>query len=204
MKNILYILSRIGIFLFGNIALSVVSVTIITWVVNLFATVSSDKLKIKEVLFDGGGVWSLSAFILLSVLMFVLFYDDGKRHTAYEKYDIVFISITFLLMFAVFYVPVMFMDKTSGLVTEGFKGFYFPSKWLNEYFGLDYMLSALVTGIFPLLCGYVAYILSHKIYLKNHPVLDWHVKNQNADYSEEKLVEMINETKAKDIEQEKE
>ena len=86
-------------------------------------------------------------------------------------------------MFAVYYVPILFMNKTSGNTETGFKGFYFPCKWISERFSLTYEVSALISiGVTLILC-LVGYMIAHAVYMKKHPVLDWRVKNPNEEYA---------------------
>lgn len=180
-EKILYTISRIGILLMANVICSILSITLVSWIVNLFSQGSGSKFK--EALFEGGGVWSFIAWIMLLIILLILFIDDGIRQSAYETYDSVSTSIVLILMFAVYYIPVLFINKTSGKATTGFKSFYFPNKWIIEKFSLDYIKAALLgIGIILILC-LAGYMTAHAFYMKKHPVLDWRVKNPNEEYS---------------------
>lgn len=179
-EKIIYTVSRIGILLMANVICSILSITLVSWIVNLFVPGSNSSFK--ENLFEGE-VWSLIAWIILLAIMVILFIDDGIRHSAYERYDAASESIAVIIMFAVYYVPILFMGKTSGKTETGFKGFYFPSKWISERFSLPYEVSALISiGLILILC-LAGYVIAHAIYMKKHPVLDWRVKNPNEEYS---------------------
>lgn len=179
-EKILYTVSRIGILLMANVVCSMLSITLVSWIANLFVPGSSSNFK--EKLFEGE-VWSLIAWIMLLIIMVILFIDDGIRHSAYERYDATSESIVVIIMFAVYYVPILFMNKTSGKTETGFKGFYFPSKWISERFSIDYVLAALFgIGVILILC-LAGYVIAHAIYMKKHPVLDWRVKNPNEEYA---------------------
>lgn len=181
-EKILYTIARIGILLMANVICSVLSITLVSWVSNLFVTGSGGKIKIKEAFFEGG-IYSFVAWLLVLIILLILFIDDGVKHSAYESYDSTSTSIVLILMFAVYYVPILFMNKTSGNTETGFKGFYFPCKWISERFSLTYEVSALISiGVTLILC-LVGYMIAHAVYMKKHPVLDWRVKNPNAEYA---------------------
>ena len=180
-EKILYTFSRIGILLMANVICSILSITLVSWIVNLFSQGSGSKFK--EALFEGGGIWSFIAWLMILIIMLILFIDDGIKHSAYERYDSVAASIVLILMFAVYYIPVLFINKTSGKTTTGFKSFYFPNKWIIEKFSLDYIKATLLgIGVILILC-LAGYITAHAIYMKKHPVLDWRVKNPNEEYA---------------------
>lgn len=179
-EKLTYTVLRIGILLMANVVCSMLSITLVSWIVNLF--VPGGGSNFKENLFEGE-LWSLVAWIMLLVIMLVLFIDDGIRHSAYEKYDSTAESIVVIIMFAVYYIPILFMGKTSGNTETGFRGFYFPNKWISERFSIDYVLAALLgIGVILIIC-LAGYMIAHAVYMKKHPVLDWRVKNPNAIYS---------------------
>lgn len=180
-EKILYTVSRIGIMLMANVICSILSITLVSWIANLFVPGSGSKFK--EALFEGGGVWSIIAWVMLLVILLILFIDDGIRHSAYERYDSISTSIVLIIMFAIYYIPALFIKKTSGRANTGFKSFYFPNKWISENFSLNYEMAVLLgIGIILILC-LSGYMIAHAVYMKKHPVLDWRVKNPNADYA---------------------
>ena len=182
-EKILYTVSRIGILLMANVICSILAITLVSWISNLFVTGSGGKIKIKETFFESGGIYSFVAWLLVLIILLILFIDDGVKHSAYESYDSTSTSIVLILMFAVYYVPILFMNKTSGNTETGFKGFYFPCKWISERFSLTYEVSALISiGVTLILC-LVVYVIAHAVYMKKHPALDWRVKNPNAEYA---------------------
>ncbi len=180
-EKILYTVSRIGIMLMADVVCSILSITLVTWIVNFF--VSGSGGSFKETLFENGGIWSLVSWIMVFVIMLILFVDDGVKHSAYESYDLVSEAIIFLLIFAVYFIPVTFIGKTTGKTETGFKGFYFPNKWIAEKFSLDYVTATLIGISIILIVCFIAYIISHAVYMKRHPVLDWRVKNPNEEYA---------------------
>lgn len=180
-EKILYTISRIGIMLMANVICSILSITLVSWVINLFAQGSGNSFK--KNLFEGGGVWSLIAWIMLLIILLILFIDDGIRHSAYESHDSVSASIVLILMFAIYYIPALFIQKTSGRANTGFKSFYYPNKWISEKFSLNYEIAVLLgIGIILIFC-LAGYMIAHAVYMKKHPVLDWRVKNPNAEYA---------------------
>ena len=167
----------------SNVICSILSITLVTWVANLFVTGSGGKLKIKETLFEGGELYSFVAWILILLILVIIFIDDGVKHSAYESYDSTSTSIVLILMFAVYYIPILFMKKTTGNTETGFKGFYFPCKWISERFSLSYEIAALISiGVILIVC-LTGYVITHALYMKKHPVLDWRIKNPNPEYT---------------------
>ena len=182
-EKILYTISRIGILLMANVICPILSITLVSWIASLFITGSGGRIKIKDALFESGGLYSFVAWIIVLFILVILFIDDGVKHSAYESYDSTSISIVLILMFAVYYIPVLFMNRTTGNTQTGFKGFYYPCKWIGEKFSLTYEVSALISIGATLILCLLGYVIAHAIYMKKHPALDWRVKNPNADYS---------------------
>lgn len=118
----------------------------------------------------------------------ILFYDDGKRHAAYEFWSSINVTITLIFMLLVYFVPAIFRDSFSA---EG-KGrvfydlYYFPCRWLYEGVGMEFTLSVAVgTGIILALL-FAMYLLSFRLYAKRHPVI---LNQRKAAADDENAVE---------------
>ena len=174
-KGLFYAIARVLMLLLINVFSAIVSITLFAWVLNLLIPSIGDS-NFKERFFSSG-IWSVLAWALLIGMLIFLFYKDGKKHSAYGMFDMFTITITAVFMFAVYFVPVLFMDKAGGNVLIAFEGFYFPCKWLLSVFDNDYMLAVLVGIIPPIAIAVMAYCVSHIIYKKKYPDVDWKVQN---------------------------
>ena len=168
LKFLLYTLGRIGIFI----------------VVNMFAVFSGEILipalssffpekSAVSTLFRNDMFCSVAAWLIILIFMLVLFFDDGKRHSAYDIWSSVNITIVLILMLAVYYVPTIFRDKinSEGRGNAFYSIVYFPIDWLRDEFGMKYTsASALGIGII-LFLTLVIYIVSYKVYMKKHKSL---------------------------------
>lgn len=174
-KGLFYAIARVLMLLLINVFSAIVSITLFAWVLNLLIPSIGDS-NFKQRFFSSG-VWSVLAWVLLIAMLVFLFYKDGKKHSAYGMFDMFTITITAVFMFAVYFVPVLFMDKAGGNVLIAFEGFYFPCKWLLSLFDNDYMLAVLVGIIPPVAISVITYCVSHIIYKKRFPDVDWRVQN---------------------------
>ena len=181
-KGLFYAIARVLMLLLINVFSAIVSTTLFAWVLNLLIP-SIGESNFKQRFFSSG-IWSVLAWVLLISMLVFLFYKDGKKHSAYGMFDMFTITITAVFMFAVYFVPVLFMDKAGGNVLIAFEGFYFPCKWLLSLFDNDYMLAVLVGIIPPVAISVITYCVSHIIYKKRFPDVDWRV--QNPYFHEEK------------------
>lgn len=174
-KGVFYVITRSLMLLLINVFAAVVSTTLFAWVLNLLIPSIGDS-TFKERLFSSG-IWSVLAWCVIILVLCVLFYNDGKKHSAYGEFDMFALCVTAVFMFAVYFVPVLFMDKATDNVLTAFEGFYFPCKWLLSAFGEDYMLAVLFGIIPPVILAVASYAVSHAVYKKRHPDIDWKVQN---------------------------
>ena len=110
-----------------------------------------------------------------------LFYDDGKRHAAYENWSWVNITIVYLLMLLVYFIPAIFRDSFSqeGKGDIFYKVLYYPCIWLNEGVGI---------GIGLLLAAsYCFYLIAYKVYVHKHPVILKSMKSFSAGKTDNKV-----------------
>lgn len=182
-KGVFYVISRCLMLPLINVFGAIVSTTLFAWILNLVIPSIGDT-TFKERLFSSG-VWSVLAWGVIIVTICVLLYSDGKRHSAYGYYDVFVIGVTAVFMLAVYFVPVLFFDKTEDNLRTIFEGFYFPCKWLLGFFGDDYVLAVLVGILPPTVLGVLSYIISHTVYEKRYSGVDFKLqKKLTAEYDE--------------------
>ncbi len=169
LKFLLYTLKSVGIMLVLNV-FAVVCGRIFFPLIASFLPGSEGALN---EFFTASNSGSFVGWLVMLIFLAVLFYDDGKRHAAYEYWSSVNVTITLLFMLLIYFVPAIFRDS---FASEG-KGdvfyalAYFPCKWLNDGAGLEYTLSvALGIGII-LVCLFLVYLIAFKLYVKKHPVI---------------------------------
>ena len=79
-------------------------------------------LTLKEFLVtDQAG--SVTAAIVMAAMLGRVFYDDGKKHAAYENWDAILVSITHIVMLIVYFVPVIFYNPND--ITRGVEFAYY-------------------------------------------------------------------------------
>lgn len=174
-KGLFYTISRVFMLLLINVFASIVSTTLFAWILNLIIP-SFKASNIKERIFSSG-IWSILAWCVIIVMLVILFYNDGKKHSAYGIFDIFTICIASVFMFVIYFVPILFIDKAEDNVLLVFEGFYFPCKWLLSAFGNDYMIAVMIGIIPPIILAAASYCISHIIYQKRHPNLDPLIQN---------------------------
>lgn len=167
-KFLLYVLGRIGVMIAVNLFGALTARVLFP----AFASFVPASSVAGRFLTDGVN-GSFVGWIVMLAFLGILFYDDGKRHAAYEIWNSINITIALIMMLLIYFVPSVFRDS---LNAEG-KGkafytiFYAPVYWLEEKFGMAHTSAAgLGIGIilFLLFC---IYVISYKLYLKKHKVL---------------------------------
>ena len=178
-KLLKYILSRIAIMIVLTLFAAFAGIVLIPAVVTLFpSSASALKNFLTNSNFD-----SFVGFAVMLAFFLRLFYDDGKRHAAYENWSWVNITIVYLLMLLVYFIPAIFRDSFSqeGKGDIFYKVLYYPCIWLNEGVGINYLVSVLI-GIGALLAAsYCIYFAAYKLYVHKHPVILRSVKSFSTD-----------------------
>ena len=168
LKFLLYTLGRIGIFIAVNL-LAAFTGRIIIPALSSFVPAKSAVSSFLLNRTNG----SVIAWIVLMAFMLVLFFDDGKRHAAYDIYSSISISIVLILTLMVYFVPTIFRDSfhAEGKGKAFYSIVYFPVYWLESKFNMKYTTaSALGVGIILILM-FVVYILSYHLYMKKYKSL---------------------------------
>lgn len=135
----------------------------------------------------GDTLRSVVSFAVILLILLPLFFDDGKRHAAYEIWSSVNITLTLIFMVMVCFVPSIFRDsfEPGGKANAFYEYAYYPYVWLQKGLGLDFVVSVLI-GL-GLIAGILfgAYVLSFKRYVKKHPVILGSLKKKEMPAAEE-------------------
>lgn len=169
LRNMLYALSRFGLFWLVNIFGVIIGKTAILGAVGTFIP----RLQ----LYDNPELLSLISWLIPSVMLIALFADDAKRHTAYQRYNSILVSMTIILTCAVYYIPAIVIGYITDPKTASFlKELYFTAYWMSLAFGDNVEVYALIDTVIKALICIVSYMLARKIYLK---------KFENGEYEYE-------------------
>ena len=116
---------------------------------------------------------SVLGTLVVCLLLIWVFYDDARKHTAYEEWSFVTILTVLLLVGMFYFIPAIFRDSFSA---EG-KGeifymiLYYPARWTVELCSGNFLTGVMLSIIVMLGTAMGAYVISYKIYIKKHPVL---------------------------------
>lgn len=173
--ELLYVLSRTGLFLVVNLFSAFIGIILCSGVATALSIIFRSEssfvtLKLIPFINRDTTVSAVSCLILLCVML-VLFWDDGKRHTAYERFSMPVSTAAVFFMFVVYVIPSIFLEDARDSVSAAIRSFYKPAMWVgtpqNGSLTIPVVVSA---GIVCILC-LVAYKLSGDRYLKKHPEL---------------------------------
>ncbi len=169
LKLLLYILARIGLMLLLCLFGAFVGVILFPSLCNLMP---GSWMSVKNVLIDQSNE-SIIAFIICTIIMVRVFYNDGKIHAAYEEWSSVTITTVLLLMMFAYFIPAIFFDSfnAEGKGKVFYLVLYYPSEWIRRNFDVAYTVSVLVGMGATLLICLAAYIISFRLYVKKHPVI---------------------------------
>ncbi len=166
LKFLIYTLGRIGMVIvsiitgvfFGNI------------VFPALASIVPKSLNNVSDFITNKNTQSFVAWLIMLVILVLVFYDDGKKHTAYDIWSSVNIAITTILMWLVYFIPAIFRDSfySSGQGEFFYNALYFPFKWISDGAGIDYLFSVAIGFGFMIALVFFTYVLSYKLYLKKH------------------------------------
>ncbi|MFT3951357.1 MAG: hypothetical protein QM689_05300 [Oscillospiraceae bacterium] len=172
---VFHTIKRAGLMLLVNL-FAVVFVPILTGVVvSVYSLVAEIALPFSDLstfaqYAVGSFAGSMGAWLVLALMLGLVFWRDGKLHTAYEIYSPVNELITLLLMFFLYFAPVLLIGNGAGTFSAfsamgaGYRMFYYPSFWMRG--ALDDTGAAALTGLALTAVLLILYMLSHRLYAK--------------------------------------
>ncbi len=156
-KDLLYVLSRFGLFWAINVFGVIMGKTAVLGVVGSFIP----RLR----LYDNDELLSLLSCIIPAIMFILLFADDAKRHTAYRAYRPIFVSCVMLGTGIIYYIPAVVAGYlTEELAVEAITQIYFTSYWLS-FVSEKLEVYALLGAVFWVALCILTYVIARKIYL---------------------------------------
>ena len=147
-------------------------------------------------------VGSVIGFVIMTAILVWIFFDDGKKHAAYEEWSWENILIIIVLMLMAAFVPSVFREsfKESATMTVVYNGLYYPLSWLcdgvgtgltrtyreevSHGLGMPYTIGVLVGNGIQLGLCFAAYVVSFKMYVRAHPVILRAMKEEEEEDDE--------------------
>ncbi len=109
---------------------------------------------------------SFCAWIVMLAFMCWVIWEDGKRNTAYGRFDLFSSIMCCAAMFLVYFFPVLFIDHATDTPKLLLMQYFVTCKWVN---GSDYTSAVIIAEVILIALLMTVYFVSHAIYLKKHP-----------------------------------
>lgn len=118
-------------------------------------------------------VKSLVCTVVICLFLIWVFFDDGKKHTAYEEWSLTTILAVLILVGMFYFIPAIFRDSfhAEGKGDIFYMVLYYPAGWLIDLFDDNYIIGIMFSILVMLGTAFSAYVISYKNYVKKHPVL---------------------------------
>ena len=118
-------------------------------------------------------VKSLVGTVVICLFLIWVFFDDGKKHTAYEEWSLTTIIAVLILVGMFYFIPAIFRDSfhAEGKGDIFYMVLYYPAGWLIDLFDDNYIIGIMFSILVMLGTAVAAYVTSYKNYVKKHPVL---------------------------------
>ncbi|WP_294478922.1 hypothetical protein [uncultured Ruminococcus sp.] len=118
-------------------------------------------------------VKSLVGTVVICLFLIWVFFDDGKKHTAYEEWSLTTILTVLILVGMFYFIPAIFRDSfhAEGKGDIFYMVLYYPAGWLIDLFDDNYIIGIMFSILVMLGTAFAAYVISYKNYVKKHPVL---------------------------------
>lgn len=173
--ELLYVLSRVGLFILVDVFavfMSIIFCSLISTVLGLAFDGSNRFVTLELVPFIiSPETVSFVGWLILTGIMLRLFWDDGKRQTAYGRFSLPVAFGAVFFMFVIYFIPSIFIEKAKDTLASGIMGFYKPCLWLSEALGGSVKSPVVISaGLTAFLC-LILYKLSGDRYLSKHPEL---------------------------------
>jgi len=172
--ELLYVVARVGLLLAVNLFSLFASILLCAGISTVLGVIfENSRFVVLDLIpfLNNPTTTSVVGYLILLGIMVRIFWDDGKRHTAYGKFSMPVVTITAFVMFVIYVIPSIFFEEAKDSLAAGIKGFYKPSLWLSEVTNGSIKIPVVISaGLIALVCM-VIYKLSGDRYLKKHPDL---------------------------------
>lgn len=118
-------------------------------------------------------VRSVIGTAVICLLLVWVFYDDARKHTAYDEWSMTTILTVLILVGLLYFIPAIFRDSfhAEGKAEFLYTVLYYPAGWVVGLCSDNYLVGVLGSILVMLGSAFAAYVVSYKIYVKKHPVL---------------------------------
>ncbi|MBQ8965752.1 hypothetical protein [Ruminococcus sp.] len=164
-----YTLGRLGLLLalvvFGAFTGAVLFPAVITFL-------PYSLIAVKN-FFGDAQVQSVIGMLVVCLFLIWVFWDDAKRHSAYEEWSLTTILTVLNLVGLFYFIPAIFRESfnSEGKGDVLYMVLYYPAKWVIDVFGGNYIVGVIGSIVVLLGTALGAYVISYKRYMKKHPVL---------------------------------
>ena len=172
LKNMLYVLSRFGLYIalcvfswiMGSTILSGVLGTIgsfVTYILNDIGLAVND-FDIEE----NTTLFSFIAWLMTSIPLAAVFADDAKRHTAYRCYNPILVAFSTIISAVVFYLPAVvssYLDDKKAI--KFIEMMYYSNQWLKPL-SENLQIYAMLCSILNVAICIISYIVARRVYLR--------------------------------------
>ena len=118
-------------------------------------------------------VESVVGTVVICLFLVWVFFDDGRKHTAYEEWSLATILGVLILIGMFYFIPAIFRDSfhSEGKGDIFYMVLYYPARWVIKLCSGNYLIGVMGSAVVMLGMAFAAYVLSYKLYVKKHPVL---------------------------------
>lgn len=156
LRTILYGWARLGLYWLISVFASIIGKTAVLGVVG--------TLLPRLALYDNPETLAFISWLIVLAFLIPLFWDDGRRHTAYGLYNPVAVTITLILTGITYYAPVFLIDYAEDLAAKAsLLTLYFTDSWLSVL-NDDPQIYALIGTVINIVLALLAYFIANKVY----------------------------------------
>lgn len=182
-----YTIARLGLLLalvlFGAFTGAVLFPSLVTFLPYSMAGVKN--------FFTQPEVKSVVGTVVICLFLIWVFFDDGKKHTAYAEWSLTTILTVLILVGMFYFIPAIFRDSfhAEGKGDIFYMVLYYPAGWLIDLFNDNYIIGIMFSILVMLGTAFAAYVISYKNYVKKHPVLLSSGRYQTTEEDDETVAE---------------
>ena len=166
---VVYTLSRLGLLLalvlFGAFSGAVLFPSLATFL-------PYSMIDVKNFI-TSPNVESVIGTVIVCLFLVWVFFDDGRKHTAYDEWSMTTIMTVLILVGLFYFIPAIFRDSFSseGKAEIFYMVMYYPARWVTKLCSDNYLVGVLGSIFVMLGTAFAAYVISYKRYVKKHPVV---------------------------------